>query len=109
MKELNPLLRGFASYFRIVDLQSTLRGLLSWIRRRLRAIILHQWKSTKKLNRVLRRAGWEEKVNLRMNKWRSSHTKAVNYAIPNRFFEEMNLFDMTSYYHPLSKYPILDP
>ena len=109
VKELNPLLRGFASYFRIVDLQSTLRGLLSWIRRRLRAIILHQWKSTKKLNRVLRRAGWEEKVNLRMNKWRSSHTKAVNYAIPNRFFEEMNLFDMTSYHHPLSKYPILDP
>mgnify|MGYP002350609747 FL=1 len=109
VKQLNPLLRGFASYFRIVDFQSILRGLLSWIRRRLRAIILHQWKTTKKLNRVLRRTGWKEKVNMRMNKWRSSHSKAANYAIPNRFFEEMNLVDMTKYHHPLSKFPILDP
>jgi hypothetical protein len=95
------------------DLSSTisarLRRLLSWIRRRLRAIILHQWKTTKKLNRVLRRTGWKEKVNMRMNKWRSSHSKAANYAIPNRFFEEMNLVDMTKYHHPLSKFPILDP
>ncbi|PIJ60988.1 hypothetical protein V513_11670, partial [Mesotoga sp. H07.pep.5.3] len=65
--------------------------------------------TTKKLNRVLRRTGWKEKVNMRMNKWRSSHSKAANYAIPNRFFEEMNLVDMTKYHHPLSKFPILDP
>ena len=36
-------------------------------------------------------------------------TKGTNYAIPNRFFEEINLVDMTKYHHPLSKYPILDP
>lgn len=109
VKSLNPLLRGFANYFKVANWDLVLRGLMGWIRRRLRATILYQWKTPKKLNRILRKIGWKEEVNLDMRRWKASNCKPVNMAIPNRFFNSIGLVDMTKYIHPLSKYPILNP
>lgn len=40
IRRLNPVLRGFANYFRIANCKGVLQRLMEWIRRRLRAIQL---------------------------------------------------------------------
>jgi len=45
IKDLNPMIRGFANYFRIANCQGVFRELDKWIRRRLRAKQLKLWKS----------------------------------------------------------------
>ena len=42
-KELNPVLRGFVNYFKIANINSILRRLSGWIRRKLRAVQLKLW------------------------------------------------------------------
>ncbi|WP_198550736.1 group II intron maturase-specific domain-containing protein [Salegentibacter salinarum] len=59
IKELNPLLRGFANYFRIGLTKKLFQDLLSWIRRRLRMMVMKSWKSWKPLHRQLRRMGYK--------------------------------------------------
>lgn len=44
IEDLNPLLRGFANYFKVANCQGKFRELMSWIRRRLRAIQMKSWK-----------------------------------------------------------------
>ena len=54
LKQLNPVLRGFVSYFKIANISSKLKGLASWVRRRLRAVQLTLWKKPSKLHRRLK-------------------------------------------------------
>ncbi|KGF24185.1 reverse transcriptase, partial [Oligella urethralis DNF00040] len=59
IKQLNPLLRGFAQYFRIADTKSTFKELAQWVRRRLRSIQLKLWKKPKRLHRRLKQLGYK--------------------------------------------------
>jgi hypothetical protein len=45
VKILNPVLRGFIQYFRIANCSRDMKCVMGWLRRRLRAIQLKQWKS----------------------------------------------------------------
>lgn len=58
ISDLNPLLRGFANYFRVANCRSQFRELASWIRRRLRAKQLTLWKKPTRLHRRLRQLGY---------------------------------------------------
>ena len=44
IEELTPVLRGWASYFSLVDVKRPLEALDQWMRRRLRCVIWWQWK-----------------------------------------------------------------
>ncbi|WP_283956740.1 group II intron maturase-specific domain-containing protein, partial [Halomonas sp. 15WGF] len=44
IEELTPVLRGWASYFSLVDVKRPLEAMDGWIRRRLRCVIWWQWK-----------------------------------------------------------------
>ena len=57
IKKLNPVLRGWLNYYRIADIKMMMRGLMEWIRRRLRMIKMKQWKTYKKMHKELRRKG----------------------------------------------------
>ncbi|PLX46879.1 MAG: group II intron reverse transcriptase/maturase [Desulfobulbaceae bacterium] len=94
--DLNPLLRGFANYFRIANCQGELRKLSAWIRRRLRAIQLKQWKRPKRLHRRLRQLGYSGEFKLiKMNSWHNAASPLSHYALPNRYFHrELGLFDL---------------
>ncbi len=97
IKELNPILRGFANYFRIANCKSILRRLLSWIRRRLRAKQLRLWKFNKKLHRKLRQLGYKGSfMKMEMNSWRNSKCQYANMTLPNNFFRSMGLYDMSA-------------
>ena len=46
IERLNPILRGWAVYFRLTEVKGELEDLDGWIRRKLRALRWRQWKRT---------------------------------------------------------------
>ncbi len=95
IKDLNPLIRGFANYFRVANCTGVFKTLMSWIRRRLRAIQLKQWKKPAKLHRKLRQLGYKGYFKkIKMNSWRNAGSPLAHMAMPNVSFTEMGLFDM---------------
>lgn len=95
IKELNPILRGFANYFRIANCSSEFRKLMSWIRRRLRSKQLRLWKRPMKLHRRLRQLGYAGEFSfIRMSSWRNSASPLAHYSMPNKWFTEIGLFNM---------------
>jgi group II intron reverse transcriptase/maturase len=110
--ELNLLLRGYTMYYRIALSKKLFSSLMSWIRRRLRMMIMKSWKSWKGLHKQLRRMGYKgsfEKISV--TRWRNSSCHLLHMALPNSYFDEMHLFNMEKvktntlhqFYHVLNK------
>lgn len=97
IKELNPVLRGFANYFRIANCKKAFANLSGWVRRRLRAKQLRLWKKPSRLHRRLRQLGYEGKFKaIRMRSWRNSASPLASYAIPNAELTKWGLFQLES-------------
>lgn len=95
--DLNPVIRGFAYYFRVANCQEEFKALMQWIRRRLRAKQMSLWKRPKRLHRRLRQLGYQgEFMAIKMNSWRNSAGNLAHYAIPNMYLQELGLFEMSS-------------
>jgi len=94
---LNPKLRGWVNYYRIANCKGLLRDLTQWLRRRLRMKKLREWKSWKGLHRALRRLrGYRgDFQHISMFRWRNSASPLVNMALPNGWFDELGLYDLT--------------
>jgi len=60
IEELTPVLRGWASYFSLVDVKRPLEALDQWMRRRLRCVIWRQWKRPQTRRRKLLALGLDE-------------------------------------------------
>jgi len=83
IRELNPVLRGYVNYFRIANCKGVLKTLMGWIRRRLRAIQMTQWKRPSRLHRRLRQLGFKPPFKwIKMRSWRNAASPLANYAIP---------------------------
>lgn len=96
IRKLNPVLRGYANYFRVANCRRIFRELMSWIRRRLRAIQLKLWKTPGRLHRRLRQLGYRGAFkSIKMSSWRSANSPLAAMAMPNTFFNELNLFDLS--------------
>ena len=93
--ELNQLLKGYTMYYRIALGKKLFSSLMSWIRRRLRMMIMKSWKSWKGLHKQLRRMGYKgsfEKISV--TRWRNSSCQLAHMALPNSWFDEIHLFNM---------------
>ena len=93
--EISQVMRGFANYFRIGQVKSLYKSLMSWIRRRLRMKQMREWKSWKSLHKQLRRMGYKgrfEKIS--MTRWRNAGCKLVHMALPNDWFTNLHLYNM---------------
>jgi len=94
--DLNPVLRGFANYFKVSNCGEVFRKLMQWIRRRLRAKQLKLWKTSRRLHRRLRQLGYKGKFQkIKMNSWRNSACPLASMALSNDYFRELGLFDMS--------------
>jgi RNA-directed DNA polymerase len=94
--DLNPVLRGFANYFRVAHCRNQFRDLFRWVRRRLRAKQLKLWKKPKRLHRRLRQLGYQGKFKaIKMNSWRNAASALANYAMPNEWFHGLGLFELS--------------
>jgi group II intron reverse transcriptase/maturase len=97
ISELTPVLRGFANYFRMANCKGLFAELMSWIRRRLRAKQLALWKRASRLHRRLRQLGYHgEFLKMRMRSWRSSRSHLASWSMPNAWFSDLGLFDLTT-------------
>lgn len=95
--DLNPVIRGFANYFRVANCQNEFKELMKWIRRRLRAKQMSLWKKPQRLHRRLRQLGYQgEFKSIKMSSWRNSAGNLANYAIPNSYLRGLGLFEMAS-------------
>lgn len=96
INDLNPLLRGFANYFRVAHCHKQFQELTRWVRRRLRAKQMTLWKKSKRLHRRLRQLGYHGEFKaIKMQSWRNAASALANYAMPNIWFEELGLFDLS--------------
>ncbi len=106
IRRLNPVLRGFANYFRIANCRTVFRRLMEWIRRRLRAIQMALWKKPGRLHRRLRQMGHKGNfLNIRMSCWRNSNSVYACMAMPNMWFQDLGLYFMTDA-HPVTIVPV---
>jgi group II intron reverse transcriptase/maturase len=97
IRDLNPVLRGFANYFRIANCRQVLRSISEWLRRRLRAKQLTLWKKSKRLHRRLRQLGCTGEFKfIKMSSWRNARSPLANYALPNGELKRLGLFWLES-------------
>lgn len=95
--DLNPILRGFANYFRMANCKGRFADIMAWIRRRLRAKQLALWKRPTRLHRRLRQLGYSgDFVKMRMRSWRSSRSTLASMAMSNAWLKELGLFDLAA-------------
>ena len=97
IERLTPVLRGWGQYFRVANCAGVFSDLMEWIRRRLRMKNMREWKSWKAFHKQLHRRGFKgECPKISMTRWRNSACFHMSFALPNRWFEEMKLYDLTS-------------
>ncbi len=94
-QDLRGYLIGWKSYFRLAETPRIFRVLDEWIRHRLRAIQLKQWKRGKTIYRVLMARGtphWiARRVAANSRRWWKNSAKALNHALPNKLFDELGV------------------
>ncbi len=95
LEKLAPLLRGFSNYFRIANCKEVFKGLMRWIRRRLRMVQLKLWKKPVKLHRRLRQLGYSGEFSfIKMDRWRNSASPLASMSIQNAWLYENGLYNM---------------
>ena len=94
--ELRKYLAGWKAYFQLAETPSVFVAMDKWIHRRLRALILKQWKRGKTAYRELRRRGVGGKTLLitahyTRHWWRASRFGALHIAFPGAYFESLGV------------------
>lgn len=97
--ELNPVLRGWAAYFKLTETKSALEGLDGWVRHKLRCILWRQWKRPYTRARNLMKAGLTEERAFRSafnqrGPWWNSGASHMNQAFPKSFFDRLGLVSL---------------
>ena len=99
VQELNPVLRGWAAYFKLTETKKALEELDGWLRRKLRCILWRQWKRPYTRAKNLMKAGlteeraWRSACNQR-GPWWNSGASHMNQAFPKAFFDRLGLVSL---------------
>ena len=99
IEELTPVLRGWASYFSLVDVKRPLEALDQWMRRRLRCVIWRQWKRPQTRRRKLLALGLDEQRAWRSagngrGPWWNAGASHMNQALPRKWFDRLGLISV---------------
>ena len=99
IQELNPVLRGWAAYFKLTETKNALEELDGWIRRKLRCILWRQWKRVYTRAKNLMKAGLTEERAFRSacnqrGAWWNSGASHMNQAFPKLYFDRLGLVSL---------------
>ena len=94
IEELRRYLRGWRGYFGFCQTPTTLAGLDSWVRRRLRCAYWIQWKTGRRRYEALVRLGVARELaantaGSNRAPWRLSQSIALSQALPNAYFDSL--------------------
>ena len=89
VEKLAQYIVGWRGYFGFCETPTVLRGLDSWVRRRVRSAFWRQWKTSRKRTRELVRRGVNRKLAVqtagsRKGSWRVSHSPGLAIALPDK-------------------------
>jgi RNA-directed DNA polymerase len=99
IKDLNQLLRGWISYFRLAEVKGVLEELDSWLRRKLRCLLWRHWKRSRTRMKELMKRGleklraWKSSVNGR-GAWWNAGASHMNEAFPRSYFDRLGLISL---------------
>jgi RNA-directed DNA polymerase len=108
IESLRPLLRGWAAYFRLAEVKRVFEDLDAWIRRKLRCVLLRQWKRPRTRAQNLARRGlsavraWRSAYNGR-GPWWNSGASHMNAAFPRSFFDSLGLVSLLNRHYSLQR------
>jgi RNA-directed DNA polymerase len=98
---LNPVIRGWRNYYLLVEDNRRLQQMDSWIRRRLRAIQLKQWRRSGTCYRELVLRGLPQKdatvvsADLR-SYWKASRYIGMHLAFGNKYYHALGLESLST-------------
>lgn len=103
IEELNQYLMGWLGYFHIASMRERLDDLNKWMRRRLRACLLNQWKTPKTRIREMRKHGSTKSWALTIGKsgkglWRLAKTHQMNKPFGLAYWKNQGLIDLVEKY-----------
>ncbi len=99
IEDLNPLLRGWITYFRLTETKGELEKLDSWMRRRLRCLLWRHWKRPVTRARKLRALGLSaERARLSAGNghgpWWNAGASHMNLVLPAKYFTAKGLVSL---------------
>jgi group II intron reverse transcriptase/maturase len=94
--ELRSYLVGWKSYFRLADTPGVCADVDKWLHRRLRLLMLKQWKRGRTMYRELRRRGVSDAMAAMAARfgrswWHVAGHKALHIALPRRYFDSLGV------------------
>jgi RNA-directed DNA polymerase len=106
IEDLNPLLRGWITYFRLTDVKGVLEALDSWMRRRLRCLLWRQWKRQGTRDRKLRALGLSaDRAHLSAGNgygpWWNAGAAHLHIALPAQYFTSKGLVSLVGTHQQL--------
>ena len=99
IEALNPVLRGWTSYFRLTEVKGVLQDVDGWLRRKLRCLLWRQWKRPATRNKRLQARGldgtraWKSASNGR-GPWWNAGASHMNAAYPKSLFDALGLVSL---------------
>ncbi|VVQ06087.1 hypothetical protein PS934_03045 [Pseudomonas fluorescens] len=96
IERINPVVRGWAGYFKLSQSKRPLEELDGWVRRKLRCVIWRQWKQPSTRARNLMRLGLDEGRACKSafngrGPWWNSGAPHVNQALPKKLWDRLGL------------------
>jgi group II intron reverse transcriptase/maturase len=97
--DLNPILRGWAAYFKLTETKRALEEIDGWLRRKLRCILWRQWKHPYTRGKNLMKAGLTEERAFRSafnqrGSWWNSGASHMNQAFRKAYFDRLGLVSL---------------
>jgi len=108
IERINPVLRGWAGYFKLTQGKRALETIDGWVRHKLRCVLWRQWKRPLTRARNLIRLGldearaWKSATN-GMGAWWNSGAPHVNHALPKKLWDGLGLVSILDTINRLSR------
>ena len=99
IQTLNPVLRGWAAYYKLTETKSALEDRDGWIRRKLRCVLWRQWKRPYARARNMMKRGLTEERAWRSatnghGPWWNAGASHMNAAFPKSWFDHLGLVSL---------------
>lgn len=103
IRKLNQLITGWVQYFKYCNMQSLLKEIDEWTRRRLRAVRWKEWKKVRTKKQNLIKLGLEkskawEYANSRKKYWRISSSWILHKTLTIQYWKSQGFKGFYNYY-----------